>query len=100
LALVRDGRITDVLWDGPAFKMGLTVGSQAIAVGGMTYAADFIKSAIKEARNNNLPIEIQVKNGDRYRAVRFDYHDGLRYPSLERVANTPARECCPFLSLS
>jgi predicted metalloprotease with PDZ domain len=91
LALARDGRITDVLWGGPAFKTGLTVGSQVIAVDGTTYTADLIKSAIKGARNNNSPIEIQVKNGDRYRAVRFDYHDGLRYPRLERVANTPAR---------
>jgi hypothetical protein len=32
-----------------------------------------------------------VKNGDRYRTVRIDYHDGLRYPRLERDATAPAR---------
>jgi len=34
---------------------------------------------------------VLLKIGDRYRTVRFDYHDGLKYPRLERVANTPAR---------
>jgi hypothetical protein len=31
-----------------------------------------------------------VKNGDRFRTVKIDYHDGLRYPHLERVGNGPA----------
>jgi hypothetical protein len=32
-----------------------------------------------------------VSNGERYRTVRFDYHDGLRYPHLERTGSTPGR---------
>ncbi len=30
-----------------------------------------------------MPIEFIVKNGDRYRTVKIDYHGGLRYPHLE-----------------
>ncbi len=37
------------------------------------------------------PIELIVKNGDRYRTVRINYHDGLRYPHLERNMAMPAR---------
>ena len=33
----------------------------------------------------------EAKLVDRYRTVRIDYHDGLRYPRLEREATTPAR---------
>ena len=32
-----------------------------------------------------------LKNGDVFKTVRFDYHDGLRYPHLERIEGTPDR---------
>ena len=37
------------------------------------------------------PIELIIKSGDRYRVAKIDYHEGLRYPHLERDASTPAR---------
>jgi len=90
--VASDGRLTDVLWEGPGHKGGLTVGSQIIAVDGATFDADRLKDAIKNAaKNAGDAIEILVKDGDRYRTVRMDYHDGLRYPRFERDANTPAR---------
>ena len=90
--VASDGRLTDVLWEGPGYKGGLTVGSQIIAVDGATFDADRLKDAIKNAaKNAGDAIEILVKDGDRYRTVRMDYHDGLRYPRFERDANTPAR---------
>ena len=30
-----------------------------------------------------------VKEFDRYRTIGVDYHDGLRYPHLERIEGTP-----------
>jgi predicted metalloprotease with PDZ domain len=86
-----DGRLADVLWDGPGYKNGLTVGTQIIAVDGVSFDVDRLKDAIKNAKNSDAAIELLVKNGDRYRTVRIDYHDGLRYPRLERDATTPAR---------
>jgi hypothetical protein len=32
-----------------------------------------------------------VKTGDEYRTVEIDYHDGLRYPHLERIPGTSDR---------
>jgi predicted metalloprotease with PDZ domain len=86
-----EGKLTDVLWDGPAFKQGLTVGNQIVAVNGTAYDPDLLKSAITAAKTASDPIELLIRNGDRYRTVRCDYHDGLRYPRLERDANVPAR---------
>ena len=86
-----EGRLTDVLWEGLGYKSGLTVGTQIIAVDGTTFDAGRIKDAIKNAQNNGPAIELLVKNDDRYRTVRIDYHDGLRYPRLERDTNVPAR---------
>ena len=87
----NDGRIGDVLWQGPAFRNGLTVGAQIVAVNGVAYDADRLKSAITEAKRSGAAIELLVKNADRYTTVRFDYHDGLRYPRLERIQGAPAR---------
>ena len=87
----KDNSLADVLWQGPAFKAGLTQGTQLIAVNGVAYEAERLKDAVKAAKSSPQPIELLVKNGDRYRTVRIDYHDGLRYPHLERVTATPAR---------
>ena len=86
-----DGRLTEVLWDGPAFKNSLTLGTQIISVNGTAYSGERIREAIREAEKGGTPIELSVKNGDRYRSVRFDYKGGLRYPRLERDNSKPAR---------
>ena len=81
----NEGRLTEVLWEGPSFQKGLTVGTQIVAVDGIAYTIDRLKAAIKEAQKTRASIELLVKNGDHYRTVRMDYHDGLRYPHLERT---------------
>jgi predicted metalloprotease with PDZ domain len=92
MVLARDGRLTDVLWEGPAYKVGLVVGTQVVAVNGTAFDADRLKAAIRNAKQADAaPIELLVRNSDRYRTVRVDYHDGLHYPRLERDAATPAR---------
>ncbi len=87
----RDGAISEVLWEGPAFKAGLTSGGQIIAVNGVAYDSDTLKGAVRAAKGTAEPIELIVKVADRYKVVRIDYHDGLRYPHLERDPSVPAR---------
>src|SRR5262249_46110576 len=91
MVIGNEGRLTDVLWEGLAYQKSVTVGTQIVAVDGTSYRADHLKDAIREAARSGASIELLVKNGDRYRTVRFDYHDGLRYPRLERIAGSPAR---------
>ena len=91
MTIAREDRLSDVVWEGPAYKSGLTVGTQIIAVNGTTFDAGRLKSAIKDATKTGAAMEFLVKNGDRYRTVRIDYHVGLRYPHLERDESTPAR---------
>jgi predicted metalloprotease with PDZ domain len=85
------GSITEVSWEGPAFKAGLTPGDTIVAVNGHAFKADVLKSAVKNAKGGATPIELIVKNGERYKVVRVAYHDGLRYPQLERVNGTDDR---------
>ena len=91
MTVAAEARLSDVLWEGPAYKSGLTVGTQIIAVNGIAFDADRLKGAIKNAKQSGPAIELLVKNGDRYRTVKIDYHDGLRYPHLERESSAPAR---------
>jgi predicted metalloprotease with PDZ domain len=90
VTLSRDGELTGVQWDGPAFKAGLTVGARILAVNGITYDADLLKDAITAAKGGG-PISLIVKTGDHFRAVQIDYHGGLRYPRLERIPGSTDR---------
>lgn len=78
-------------WDGPAFRAGLAIGMEIVAVNGQAANADRIAAAVTDARNPARAVELIVKDDDRYLTIRFDYHDGLRYPRLERIEGTPDR---------
>ena len=86
-----DGRLTEVLWDGPAFKQSLTVGTQIVSVNGVGYSGDRLREAIRDAQKSGAAIELAIRNGDRYRSVSMNYREGLRYPRLERDTSKPAR---------
>ena len=88
LVLARDGDITAVQWDGPAFKAGLTGNSKLIAVNGIAYEMDRLKEAITAAKTG-APLDLLVKSGDHYKTVSIDWNGGLRYPRLERIEGTP-----------
>ena len=85
------GTISEVVWDGPAFKANITEGMQIIAINGVAYDADILKDAVTAAKSAGSPIELILKRGDRYLVANIDYHDGLRYPHLERDMSAPAR---------
>jgi predicted metalloprotease with PDZ domain len=85
-----DGRLTGVQWGGPAFKTGLTIGTQIVAINTKSYDVDALKAAITAAKGETRPIELLVKTDDVYTTVQIPYHDGLRYPHLQRLTGTPA----------
>ena len=85
------GTIDQVIWDSPAFKAKLTEGGQILAINGVAYDPDVLKDAIRAAHSRQQPIELIIKTGDRFMVANLDYHDGLRYPHLERDTAEPAR---------
>ena len=91
LAIDKETRISQVIWDSPAFKAGLTLGTTIVAVNGRAYKSDLLDQAIREAQDPAKPVELLVRDLDRYRTVKLDYTGGLRYPDLERVAGTADR---------
>jgi predicted metalloprotease with PDZ domain len=90
LTINKKGVATDVVWDGPAAKAGITVGTAIAAVNGTEFDADDLKDTITDARAGTAPIQLLLKRDKIFRTVTINYHGGLRYPKLERLPNTPA----------
>jgi len=86
--LNKDAHLVNVVWDSPAFNAQLSTGMTLLAVNGISYKADGLKTAITAAKGGKEPIELLFKKNERYLTVRMDYHDGLKYPHLERIAGT------------
>lgn len=85
LTIDKDAKVTATQWDGPAFKAGIVSGATVLAVNGIGYTQDELKSAITAAKNG-APLELLTKRGDRFITYKIDYQGGLRWPWLERAA--------------
>ena len=85
------GSLDNVSWDSPAFKAGITPDMQLQAVNDQKYTAAVLREAILAAEKSKEPIKLLLKRGDEFVTVSIDYHDGMRYPHLERVETTPDR---------
>lgn len=84
------GEVTYVRWEGPAFEAGVTVGDTILAVDGGAWSGDRAKAAVAAAKGRKEPLSLVLKRGERYRTVTLDYHDGLRYPRLEKIGSGEA----------
>ena len=91
LTFGENGNVTAVQWDGPAFDQGITVGTQVVAVNGVSFGNDALRRAVTAAKSEPASTELLLKTGDQYRTVAIDYRDGLRYPHLERDRATADR---------
>jgi len=87
--VTSDGHIDDVLVGSVADKAKLGPGMQIVAVNGRQFTGQLLNDAITNAKGNQNPTELIVVNTGVYRIVGLDYHDGLRYPHLQRVEGTP-----------
>ncbi len=85
LVVNKDGDVTASIWNSAAFKAGVDVGTSIVAVNGESWSGDRLKAAIVAAKGTREPIRLTVKNQDRVREALIDYHDGPRYPRLQKV---------------
>ncbi|MBX3481642.1 MAG: M61 family metallopeptidase [Caulobacter sp.] len=99
LTIKAGGGISGVQWEGPAFKSGLVVGMTVVAVNGESYSAERMRDAITGAKDGKAPLQLIVKDGERYVVVDIPWTGGLRYPHLERIEGTPDRLSVLFAPL-
>ena len=88
LRLGGDGSVRDVRWNGPADKAQLAPGEKIMAVNGEIFSNDVLKSAIVKAKGTSEPIHLLVQADRFVRTFDVDYHEGEKYPALERVDGT------------
>jgi predicted metalloprotease with PDZ domain len=85
LSLDDEGLISSVVWQSPAFVAGLAKDTQVVAIHGRAYSATRLERAIRRAQQDRKPIDLLLRQDDHYRTVQISYHDGLRYPHLQRI---------------
>jgi predicted metalloprotease with PDZ domain len=85
-----DGSISDVRWNGPADKAGIAPGQKILAVNGEVFSGDLLRGAIRDAKGKTEPIHLILQSDSFVSSADIDYHDGERYPVLERAGGLPA----------
>jgi predicted metalloprotease with PDZ domain len=85
----EDGTVADIVTGSPAWEAGLGPGMKIVAVDGRAWTTEVLPEEVKAAKGSSAPIEIAVQQGDALRTFRVSYHDGERYPHLERDASRP-----------
>jgi predicted metalloprotease with PDZ domain len=83
--------ISNVWWDSPAFKAGVTPDMEIVSVNGNGYTAQTLREAILQAEKDKQPLQLQFRRGEEYKTIAIPYYDGLHRPSLQRVEGTPDR---------
>jgi predicted metalloprotease with PDZ domain len=79
------GKISDVVYGGPAYQAGLTPGMTIVAVNGRKYDGDVLREELRAAK----PLDLIVQQGSFSGTFHIDYRGGELFPHLERVANVP-----------
>jgi len=90
LRITNDGVISDVKWNGPADKAGVVPGAKLIAINGSAFSVDAVRAAVRDSKHATTPITLTTSIDGAFTTQTIDYHDGARYPHLERIEGTPA----------
>jgi len=89
MLLKEDGTVMDVNTNFVAFKSGLAPGMKIVSVNGRAWSIEVLHEAITSAKSSIAPMELVVENGSFQETHKLNYHDGERYPHLERDNTKP-----------
>ncbi len=84
-----DGTVIDAIPGMPAFEAGISPYLKIVAVNGRQFSVDELKRAVHDSKSNSAPIKLSALNANTLETHEIQYHDGNRYPHLERVEGTP-----------
>ena len=85
----EDGAIREAIPGMPAFKAGVRPGMKLVAVNGRKWSPDILSDHLKAGKSAPGALELLVEDGELYRTLAVDYHDGLREPHLVRDEAKP-----------
>ncbi len=84
-----EGVVRDVRENSPAWKAGLAPGMHVLAIDGQQFSTDSLEYALRRAQHSTTPISLIVTQTGWYQTLSLEYHGGIAYPHLERIAGTP-----------
>jgi predicted metalloprotease with PDZ domain len=84
-----DGTVVDVIHGGTAYDAGLAPGMKIVAVNGEQYSPDKLREVFSNAKTVLNPIQFIVANGAQFKTISMEYHDGLKFPHIERDGARP-----------
>ena len=85
----KTAAITDAVLGSPAERAGISPGMKLIAVNGRQFSPEVILDALRAAQNTATPIELRIDNEGYEKTYTIDYHEGEKYPHLERDPSRP-----------
>jgi predicted metalloprotease with PDZ domain len=83
-----EGVVRDVREGSAAWRAGLTPGMRVVAVDSQQFSPDALTYVINRAQHSSTPISLITSQTGWYRTLSLDYHDGIRFPHLERIPGT------------
>jgi predicted metalloprotease with PDZ domain len=83
LRLNADGSIIDVLPEMAAAKAGIGPGMKLTAINDRKYSTEVLREEIRNAKSGG-PLELLVANGKAFTTYKIVYHEGEKYPVLQR----------------
>jgi predicted metalloprotease with PDZ domain len=81
-----DGTVSDIVIGSPAWEAGMGPGMKIVALNGRTWTPEVLAEEIQAAKTTTGPIEVTAAVGETVKTFQVKYHDGGKYPHLERVA--------------
>jgi predicted metalloprotease with PDZ domain len=89
LIVKEDGSVVDVIPGSPADLAGIGPNVKLVAINGRRWTPELLRVALESARTNTAPLELLVDNADYFKTCPVTYHQGNRYPVLERDPSHP-----------
>jgi predicted metalloprotease with PDZ domain len=89
LQIRSDGTVRSVVWDSPAFHVGLAPGSRITGVNNQPFSLATLERTVNDASHS--PLSLSFESDGTAQTKLIAYHGKLRYPHLERIPGTEDR---------
>jgi predicted metalloprotease with PDZ domain len=89
LVVREDGGVSDVAYDGPAKRAGISPDNRIVAVDNRQFSTGILREAVQRTAKDSRGIDLLIKSGEYYSVHHIDYQGGEKYPHLVRDESKP-----------
>jgi predicted metalloprotease with PDZ domain len=89
LVVREDGGVSDVAYDGPAKRAGISPENRIVAIDHRQFSTGILREAVQRTAKDSRGIDLLIKSGEYYSVHHIDYQGGEKYPHLVRDESKP-----------